>query len=595
MLRHQRVGKPAPTFAHFNGRPKTRFPQRLKRPKLLPKRQLWAWKELKYHNEHDFNLAEYLVELDQPLGLSLAPDLKGQIYVAKVYEDSPAASNRVILEGDVLRKCSGAWGDLLSECTDLKHVQWAIRIRKGKVKLLLERRPPGRHPPPQWHRSGKNAQASTKESGLHRPLRFNGGGFQRWMTPGNGKPIYATFHRTVLGEDNRKSRESHRSEKAAKMRAELMEALSMASFDLSGGPVKKKRSTSSANVQEQKWGGSVPPSVVSNSVPYRNRNWAVNGTQEGQKEESITKEIERSRKGNGSHKAGKNNNSSSDSEMRSKLVTPIFPWLFVSNARLSHSDVVDFAGRCGLQCLLELRLEPCQGSLAVVGSCGVNSGVHAFVAAVGALHRLVVRREVCLRDSSKGCNNCSVLIHCCEGMEVPVAGLIAAYCFLHGLMGFDESIQLAEIVMQAPVPRDIVKEGTAFLNQQALERHSGVMVAWRYGGKNVEVAGDLVGGWDHRSSLKKCPPNPSPCQFVPHGTHFVRLTGLQPGLYNYKFIVDGAWQVDFLGPKAMDKMGNWNNILKVKPAQCRTKRMSPVDMMRVEAALVAFRTKRDAR
>lgn len=95
----------------------------------------------------------------------------------------------------------------------------------------------------------------------------------------------------------------------------------------------------------------------------------------------------------------------------------------------------------------------------------------------------------------------------------------------------------------------------------------------------------------YRSSLRKSPHNPSPCQSIPQGTHFLKLQGLEPGVYNYKFIVDGAWQVDFLGPTAMDKSGNWNNVLLVDSNDCCIADKATEDLVRVEAALVALRSK----
>lgn len=46
-----------------------------------------------------------------------------------------------------------------------------------------------------------------------------------------------------------------------------------------------------------------------------------------------------------------------------------------------------------------------------------------------------------------------MLLHCDSGMEGPTVGLIAAYCYLYGSMGYEESIQLAELALQARVPR----------------------------------------------------------------------------------------------------------------------------------------------
>lgn len=54
--------------------------------------------------------------------------------------------------------------------------------------------------------------------------------------------------------------------------------------------------------------------------------------------------------------------------------------------------------------------------------------------------------------------------------------------------------------------------------------------------------------------------NAAPCV----GHFFLPLTGLRPGVYFYKFIVDGTWTVDPSAPKVIDTSGNYNNVLEVR-------------------------------
>eukprot|EP00877_Chromochloris_zofingiensis_P005692 jgi/Chrzof1/15123/Cz09g28020.t1 len=50
-----------------------------------------------YPGEYSFNLSEYSVELEKPIGLTLAPDPRtGQILVHQVMEGSPAADCKLI-------------------------------------------------------------------------------------------------------------------------------------------------------------------------------------------------------------------------------------------------------------------------------------------------------------------------------------------------------------------------------------------------------------------------------------------------------------------------------------------------------------------
>ena len=89
-------------------------------------------------------------------------------------------------------------------------------------------------------------------------------------------------------------------------------------------------------------------------------------------------------------------------------------------------------------------------------------------------------------------------------------------------------------------------------------------VVWPYGGNHVQVAGELVGGWDQRAVLQQAPPNFSPCFDVPPAAHYLRVMGLAPGMYHYKFIVDNRWVMHMKAPTDVDRSGNWNNVLTVK-------------------------------
>ncbi len=66
-----------------------------------------------------------------------------------------------------------------------------------------------------------------------------------------------------------------------------------------------------------------------------------------------------------------------------------------------------------------------------------------------------------------------------------------------------------------------------------------------------------------RSDLVGPPRAPFPASTLP-GHFFLEVQGLRPGVYYYKYIVDGTWAVDSLSPKVLDSAGNWNNVLVVQ-------------------------------
>lgn len=89
-------------------------------------------------------------------------------------------------------------------------------------------------------------------------------------------------------------------------------------------------------------------------------------------------------------------------------------------------------------------------------------------------------------------------------------------------------------------------------------------MVWSYGGNHVQVAGELVGGWDQRATMQPTPDSFSPCFNVPSDAHYLRVKGLPPGTYHYKFIVDNRWAMDTRAPTDVDRSGNWNNVLIVE-------------------------------
>ncbi|PNH10767.1 SNF1-related protein kinase regulatory subunit beta-2, partial [Tetrabaena socialis] len=71
-----------------------------------------------------------------------------------------------------------------------------------------------------------------------------------------------------------------------------------------------------------------------------------------------------------------------------------------------------------------------------------------------------------------------------------------------------------------------------------------------HGGSHVEVEGSFD-NWTTRQPLQKS------------GKDFTIIKLLPPGVYQYKFIVDGEWKYDPNQPAMFDEMRNVNNVIEV--------------------------------
>jgi len=81
-----------------------------------------------------------------------------------------------------------------------------------------------------------------------------------------------------------------------------------------------------------------------------------------------------------------------------------------------------------------------------------------------------------------------------------------------------------------------------------------VVFEWRYGGKNVY----LTGSFSQWRVKKRMSPESQ------EGVYRLKLS-LSPGIYEYKFIVDGIWKHDPLQSTVYDGFSGKNNIIEVKP------------------------------
>lgn len=76
-------------------------------------------------------------------------------------------------------------------------------------------------------------------------------------------------------------------------------------------------------------------------------------------------------------------------------------------------------------------------------------------------------------------------------------------------------------------------------------------IVWSRGGNDVAVEGSFD-NWSTRTGLQKT------------GNNFTIVKLLPPGVYQYKFIVDGEWQYDPSQPAMYDEMNNVNNVIEVQ-------------------------------
>jgi len=78
-----------------------------------------------------------------------------------------------------------------------------------------------------------------------------------------------------------------------------------------------------------------------------------------------------------------------------------------------------------------------------------------------------------------------------------------------------------------------------------------VVITWGHGGEHVEVEGSWD-NWTTRQPLTRT------------GKDFIIIKLLPPGVYQFKFIVDGDWKYDPNQKAMYDEMGNINNTIEVQ-------------------------------
>lgn len=77
-----------------------------------------------------------------------------------------------------------------------------------------------------------------------------------------------------------------------------------------------------------------------------------------------------------------------------------------------------------------------------------------------------------------------------------------------------------------------------------------LVFTWKYGGQSVLLAGTF-NNWSEKLPMQES-----------HGD-FTCIQSLQPGLYYYRYIVDGKWQTDPTVPMVADANGEYSNVVEV--------------------------------
>lgn len=83
---------------------------------------------------------DVVVQLIRPLGLVLAEDEYGNVFVETLAPKGNAARSGLVKEGDIVTMCSATFGDQMwsTRGVGLSRVLAAIRVRSGPVKLVFE-------------------------------------------------------------------------------------------------------------------------------------------------------------------------------------------------------------------------------------------------------------------------------------------------------------------------------------------------------------------------------------------------------------------------------------------------------------------------
>ncbi len=250
-----------------------------------------------------------------------------------------------------------------------------------------------------------------------------------------------------------------------------------------------------------------------------------------------------------------------------KELRVVLPWLFASPGHL-HKDGAEYlASQLALSRLQIVDLphimlaSACSASKSHwklapdIAWVGAQSFPSPAVTAAATLHRIAHRCGGAANPPPLVGGTTAVLTYRPEDVSV-AADALAVYFHLYCNLRAKDAVSAAGAALQCPAPALSILESAveelAACGRGWLQR---VSLEWHYAGGSVEIAGDVIGGWDCTASL---------AFNVRHRKWKLQLWGLPPGLYDFKFIVDGHWCIDVAAPSRVDSYGNSNNVVLVE-------------------------------
>eukprot|EP00798_Chlamydomonas_sp_ICE-L_P009756 gene9756-7631_t len=603
---------------------------------------------LKYPTERDFNLNEYMVVLEKPLGMTLAPDpISGKIMVQNIEEGSPAAACQLMQVGDIVKMCSAVFGEDMWQAIDIRRIRWAINNRTSKVKLvkLVLERSRRSNMLPTWYSKGQSGRCSVERDTLQLPVSFTSlsiiDDWTQDMVP-SGKPLFVGFHRSVMGISQKHSLVVRKRDATLEeLRQELVSARSEPEMDLMGTPSSSYTSSSSSSSSTSTPSSSSSPSKARerDRIPDRPRELDTRDLTHVASCRGLGAVLELGLVSMGGHVAlrgtdpalfyGENSTSAPAASSSTSSPSPPSsskspPSSSTSSSTSSTSNSAPTSSYSPTSAAgtpspssssypykssnFSIATTSPAAVKAVSGRLGKRQGgnarsrrysnfhigrIRTLINAAAALQRLSFRRKGSVHHALP--EACALLIHCKEDVEeAQVASLLAGWLHWYRRMPLQEALLSAELAMGCQVEQNLLEDATEYMVELGEEKLNRVVVAWKYGGMSVAVAGDIVGGWQNKVSLERCKKALGCRGDTARGHHFLELAGLGPGTYYYKFIVDGMWTVDPTAPKVLDTSGNYNNVLKVYEQQPIITSKERMDMARWKAAHLALELPMDS-
>ncbi len=133
-----------------------------------------------------------------------------------------------------------------------------------------------------------------------------------------------------------------------------------------------------------------------------------------------------------------------------------------------------------------------------------------------------------------------------------------AGAFAHQQSGASGSIPGSPVTYSPQLPMEPLRQDTGsmyghseFAGWAVQPKLVPTVIVWCHGGNSVQLEGSFD-NWTQRHVMQRS------------GKDFTLVKLLPPGVYQYKFIVDGQWRHDPNLPSMFDDQGNINNVVEVQ-------------------------------